>query len=105
MNNIKERLAWSLNYCLGRIRIYFGRCPLCNSDAPDLYNCACCNFYSSASGDPFPPKLETKNEWWNTYKSVIDCQLKLSVSIKESKNHRLKNLKVERGSDDEFPSL
>ena len=85
---MRLKLMWLIRYLIGKTRIRLGFCPLCNSDAPELYTCPCCNFYSSASGDPFPPTLATKSDWWKTYKAVIDCQLKLGLALIDSKNKR-----------------
>lgn len=47
----------------GRLRIFFGLCPECNSDAPEKYDCKVCdNFYGY-------PGVEEKNKWWNNYKN------------------------------------
>lgn len=46
----------------GRLRLFFGFCPQCNSDAPEKDNCKIChNFYGCAT-------KEQKTIWWNLYK-------------------------------------
>jgi hypothetical protein len=49
------------------IRLFWDLCPECNSDAPELYDCPVCNYYSSADGNPWPPTKETKNVWWKRF--------------------------------------
>lgn len=34
------RLFWT--YIIGRWRIYWGQCPVCNSDAPEIDTCSFC---------------------------------------------------------------
>lgn len=49
----------------GGIRLFFGFCPKCNSDAPELYDCKVCNWYqTSFSG---MPDKETKAIWWDRF--------------------------------------
>jgi len=40
-------------------RLLLGFCPKCNSDAPELYDCPVCEFYSGT----YPPSKETKEKW------------------------------------------
>jgi hypothetical protein len=52
----------------GRIRLLFGVCPQCNSDAPELYDCKVCNWYrTSESG---MPSRELKATWWRNFLSI-----------------------------------
>jgi hypothetical protein len=47
---------------LGYYRNFWGFCPACNSDAPEMYNCYCC------LGDRvFPPDKQTKKERMNKF--------------------------------------
>lgn len=55
---------------IGKLRMLLGFCPCCNSSAPELYDCAVCNFYHGK----FPPSSATKRLWWENY-------------IKEPKTH------------------
>lgn len=50
-----------------KYRVLFGFCPKCNSDAPELYDCSVCNYYSQASGDKYPPSKSTKDKWIKKY--------------------------------------
>lgn len=49
---------------IGKWRLLWGFCPECNSDAPDLYECAVCQFYKGH----FPPSEAVKQEWWMRWK-------------------------------------
>lgn len=50
--------------CAAWIRIMiWGFCPACNSDAPELYDCPCCNY---ATGSPF--KRSQRKHLWNKWK-------------------------------------
>lgn len=42
----------------GRLRLNFGFCPQCNSDAPKLYDCPVCNW-----------NKRQKALWWFDYKT------------------------------------
>ena len=70
-------------------RIYLGFCPICNSDAPDVYDCGMCDGYQSASGDAWPPTKETKSEWWSRYKEVNNIQLEIRLAVLKSRAMRL----------------
>lgn len=48
----------------GKIRLLFGNCPKCNSDAPKMWNCNVCDFklnYNNRS------KKEDRKYWWNRF--------------------------------------
>jgi len=49
-------LQTNRNRILGKIRLVFGFCPRCNSDAPNLYTCPVCE-YNYAS----------KEFWWQRF--------------------------------------
>ena len=58
-----------LRYWQGRIRLWWGFCPKCNSDAPELYSCEICDGYCSSSS-PFyewPIHPLTKRRWKNRW--------------------------------------
>lgn len=38
----KRGILRALFYITGRVRIFLGVCPLCNSDAPMVYECSVC---------------------------------------------------------------
>ena len=83
---MKAKLNWLLSFMQGKWRLALGFCPMCNSDAPELYDCPCCNYYSSASGDPFPPPKYIKDAWWKEYKGAVDMKLKVTRLVAESRN-------------------
>ena len=82
---MKSKLIHLLCFCRGKNRLFFGFCPMCNSDAPEIYDCPTCNYYSSASGDKYPPTKETKAAWWKTYKGAIDAKLMVSQMVAQSR--------------------
>jgi len=47
--------AWRV----GQARLRWNRCPLCNSDAPLMYNCPVCRGYA----EPWPLNSEQKKAW------------------------------------------
>jgi hypothetical protein len=55
---------------LGRIRLFFGECPRCNSDAPNVYSCHVCEFvHIKEQSIPVKnnrdyPTVQTKALWW-----------------------------------------
>lgn len=44
------------NRLIGKIRLWFGFCPKCNSDAPHLYSCPVCEYNEAP-----------KEYWWNRF--------------------------------------
>lgn len=80
-----NRMLWLLSFIRGKIRIKLGFCPMCNSDAPELYDCPTCNYYSSASGDEFPPPKEIRKKWWKSYKDAVDAKLFIRNIIDDHK--------------------
>jgi len=51
--------AWRV----GRARLKWDRCPLCNSDAPLIYDCPVCKGYEES----WPPGEELKEVWSETF--------------------------------------
>lgn len=49
---------------IGGWRLWRGYCPECNLDAPELYECPVCQYYSGR----WPPSEDTKQAWWNRWK-------------------------------------
>lgn len=53
---------------VGGIRIFFGFCPECNSDAPEVDSCPVCDRYRSIGvGMEFPPSAARKALWWERF--------------------------------------
>jgi len=48
---------------VGAVRLLWGLCPFCNSDAPALYDCPVCLHYHG----PFPPSEKQKKAWKQTF--------------------------------------
>ncbi len=48
-----------MKYLLGKWRLWWGFCPACNSDAPELDTCKICK-----SSRDFPPSELLKRNWW-----------------------------------------
>ena len=60
----KKKLSW-WKKLRGRFRMFWGFCPECNSDAPKMYDCKVCNWYtSSQNGMPIKP---LKKMWWERF--------------------------------------
>lgn len=49
---------------IGRWRLWWGLCPECNSDAPEVDCCPVCRAFDRMH---FPPTPAQKLEWWNRY--------------------------------------
>lgn len=47
-----------------KLRLHFGLCPECNSDAPEIDDCHVCEGYRA----PYPPTEETKKRWMERFK-------------------------------------
>lgn len=54
----------------GRIRLFWGLCPLCNSDAPLVYSCKVCFGFHFRSRYASPNKI-LKLKWLNSFKSIL----------------------------------
>lgn len=50
-------------------RVVFGFCPMCNSDAPAIYDCPLCEGYHSA--DNGLPSVEKREKWLSDYIIVL----------------------------------
>lgn len=56
----------------GAFKLFWGFCPKCNSDAPELYDCTVCNYYTHGkTGYVFPPTKNIKDLWWKKYQEEI----------------------------------
>ena len=51
----------------GRWRLWWGFCPQCNSDAPELYACPVCEYYHGE----YPPSAETKAAWLSRFEHEL----------------------------------
>jgi len=79
---MKIAIQRRLSLIKGRLRLRYGFCPMCNSDAPELYDCPVCDGYHSARGDKYPPVIDTKDKWWSGYKGAIDAKAMVRRQIK-----------------------
>lgn len=68
-----------------RWRVFFGFCPLCNSDAPAVDNCPLCASYSRVD-NPSPSK-QIKEQWITDYYSVLDCKRFTKKAIAKAKRN------------------
>ncbi len=65
-----HRISIQLLRMRGAWRLYWGSCPGCNLDAPDLYDCNICEFYGirpdekTSCGSPVWPVSKHKLERW-----------------------------------------
>ena len=50
----------------GRLRLFFGFCPQCNSDAPEKDNCKICDNFSGYA------RKEQRIKWWPNYISSLN---------------------------------
>ena len=70
----------------GNYRISLGFCPLCNSDAPEVYDCPLCEGYQQARGDKYPPTKETKRAWSKSYNDTIKMWIRTYELILKNRN-------------------
>lgn len=49
---------------IGNYRLFFGNCPKCNSDAPEMYDCNICDYKDNYHGRK---KSEDRRFWWNRF--------------------------------------
>lgn len=62
-SNVVVKRSW-FELVRGRIRLLFGFCPDCNSDAPAMYDCNICDFKRNYNGRK---KSEDRKYWWNRF--------------------------------------
>lgn len=69
----KENEMWRVSITLkmlrARWRVWWGFCPACNSDAPALYECPVCRYYSGH----YPPTRFRRRRWLRRYESRLHC--------------------------------
>lgn len=69
MDYAKAWLAITAGKLIGRWRLFLGFCPECNSDAPGLYTCPVCHYYSGH----YPPSRFRRARWWVRYLNRLYC--------------------------------
>jgi len=77
-----------LKLARGKYRVMLDFCPLCNSDAPEVYDCYLCGWYQQANGDKYPPTKETKDKWFSDYKASLNVWAKIPGMIKKARKER-----------------
>ena len=86
--DIIDAIVFYLKFLKGWHRIELGFCPICNSDAPELYDCHFCSGRHSARGDKFPPSREIKDEWIEKYKMILRVQKNTKKRVRDSRLKR-----------------
>lgn len=56
----------------GRFRMFWGLCPKCNSDAPELYDCNVCNWYTTSKHGM--PNKYLKRIWWKRFMAWVNIK-------------------------------
>ena len=82
-------LKYKFSILGGSWRIKLGFCPLCNSDAPEVYDCPLCDGYQQASGDKFPPAKYTKSLWRKEWGKLCKATRDIHLAVLASRNKRL----------------
>lgn len=65
-----NKVVKTLKLARGRVRLFFGFCPACNSDAPEMYDCHVCEW-------PLQPfagigqSATIKKTWWENFKRQL----------------------------------
>lgn len=78
----------SLSYLNSRKRILLSMCPLCNSDAPKLYDCPMCDGRHAARGDKWPPPQSIKDGWLRRLNEINGAQRDLLSGVLKSRLSR-----------------
>ena len=52
------------NKLIGRWRLFWGNCPQCNSDAPEMYECDICDYIKKYNNRT---KKEDRVYWWGRF--------------------------------------
>ena len=60
---MKIKLFIIIKRFIGKWRLWWSFCPQCNSDAPELYDCPVCKFYTGV----YPIAEKTRSEWWERF--------------------------------------
>jgi len=67
VEHLKSWLWVQFLFIRGRWRIWWGFCPACNSDAPQLYDCTVCHYYSGG----YPPSRMRRAIWWVRFRRWV----------------------------------
>ncbi len=73
---MKSKIKWLLAIWLGKRRMFWGLCPLCNSDAPELYDCPVCEFN----------KVD-RSVWLPRYRAAIDGNYTVGRLVEKSRHN------------------
>lgn len=84
--NFFEKLIVWLRMIPAKWRAFNGFCPSCNSDAPEIDNCPCCESYGY--GQPFPPSAEIKHKWLEFHRQAINFDLIIKSNVVASRKAR-----------------
>ena len=84
----RYRLLGFIKKLIGRWRIALGFCPMCNSDAPEVYSCPLCHGYQQASGNIFPPSKYTTEVWRIEFDRVVDSLMFTKDAVYKSRKKR-----------------
>jgi hypothetical protein len=82
-----ERIIIGISMIGGRYRALLGFCPMCNSDAPELYDCPLCEGYQQARGDKFPPPKSLRKEWLDEYRGMKVMKRKIARIVRDSRRN------------------
>ncbi len=55
-----------------RMRLFFGTCPACNSDAPELDHCKVCQGVTWNDRSGRPPSRIVKSVWLRNYRRALE---------------------------------
>lgn len=81
-----EKLIIWLRMIPAHWRVFFGFCPSCNSSAPEIDDCQCCDSYGNEK--PFPPSADIKNKWLEFHKQSIHFDLIIKSNVAASRKAR-----------------
>lgn len=84
-----DRIVIGVSMARARYRSIFGFCPICNSDAPELYDCPLCGGYHSVRGDTWPPPAKLRSQWLEEYRRVCVTQRNIKRLVREARARRL----------------
>jgi len=79
-----------LKMVIPRYKALMGFCPYCNSDAPEVDDCAFCDSWSQHNIGKFPPPTEKTREWVNDLQKTKEMKYQILNAVNKARKDRLK---------------
>jgi len=72
-----------------RWRVLLGFCPMCNSDAPAVYNCPLCEGWQTTTNGM--PDSETRKTWLSNHYQVLNSMVRTRLLVLEAQKNAKEN--------------